>query len=204
MKLKLIFSFLLLISFAIISSISLNCYTTFQHPTVYIEEDDSTGFYHAEEVSLIDDCSACHEQKSPYVESYSETYNDEIYEENYNWNYYFVTPWWFDESYYYDEPRLQVEKNRLEPTQRRDFDRRGSAPMPRNTMPRTDRPSLAKPSSNNSSSSSTTASQPKQRNERRQTIAPGNSKPNRSLAPPAKRESRESSKKETVGKKEKK
>ena len=194
---------LFIVGIIVFFSMFLNCYTSFTHPTVYIETEDSTGYIQTEEVTLIEDCSACHEQESPYVESYSNTYNDPIYEDNYDWNYYFVTPWWFDESYYYDEPRLKTNQNRLEPTQRRGFDRRDTTPMPRNSAPRVDRPSLAKPGSDNNNISSP-APLPNKRHERRQTVTRDNVKPSEPSTPPPKRESRESSKKEVTIKKEKK
>ena len=203
MKNKMIYLALLFISLLIFFSLSLNCYTTFQHPKVYIETEDSTGVVETEEVTLMEDCSACHEQESPYVESYSNSYDDPVYEENYNWNYYFVTPWWFDDTYYYDEPRLKVEKDRLEPTQRRGMDRRGSAPMPRNTAPRTDRPSLAKPGSD-SNNSPAPAPQPHKRKERRQTVTRERVSPDKASTPPPKRVSKESVSEEAKSTKKKK
>ena len=183
---------------------SMSCYTTFTHPPVYTEMEDSTGYYHTEEeIALIDDCSSCHEQESPYVESYDDTYIDPVYEEDYNWNYYFVTPWWFDESYYYDEPRLKKAQNRIEPTQRRTTDRRDTAPMPRYGSSRADSPVLAKPSSG-SGNSSAPAPQPHKRNDRRQTVTRDNVKVNKPSTPPPKRTTRESSKEESKGKKGKK
>ncbi len=204
MKFKSILLPLFFLTTALFLMNSMSCYTTFKHPPVYTEMEDSTGYYHTEEeIALIDDCSSCHEQESPYVEYYDDNYNDPVYDDDYNWNYYFVTPWWFDEGYYYDEPRLKTTQSRIEPTQRRTTDRRDSAPMPRYTSPRTDRPALAKPSSD-SGRSSVPAPQPHKRNERRQTVTRDKVKTNKPATPPPKREKRESSEKKTTSKKEKK
>jgi len=194
---------LFLIIYGFISLFS-SCYTTFKHPAVYAEMEDSTGYFHNEkEIALIEDCSSCHEQESPYVQYDNDTYNDPVYEDNYNWNYYFVTPWWLDESYYYDEPRVKTNQNQLEPTRRRTTDRRDSAPMPRYGTPRTDRPALAKPGSK-SGTSSAPPQQPHKRNERRQTVTRDKVKTDKPSTSPPKRTSREDSKTETTSKKKKK
>jgi len=165
--------------------------------------EDSTGYYHTEEeIALIDDCSSCHEQESPYVEYYDDTYNDPVYEDDYSWNYYFVTPWWFNETYYYDEPRLKTAKDRIEPTRRRTTDRRGSAPMPRYTSPRSASPVLAKPSTDRGRSS-VPAPQPHKRNERRQTVTQDKVKTSKPTTPPPKRAKRDGSEKKPRSKKEK-
>ena len=183
MKHKTFYSpFFLLISI-LLFSFSISCYTSFNHPVVYLEAD-STGFCQPVEVTLIDDCSGCHNQEDIYAESYSNLYNDPVYDESYDWNYYFVTPWWVEESYYYEE-QAPENNEELRP-QRRGFDRGGADQAPRYGTPSPSRPTLAKPASD-----TPTYSKPKppKRNQRRQSVVRDNNKSDK-RTPPPKRESK--------------
>ena len=178
----------------ILFSLSIQCYTSFQHPKVLVEAD-SAGYYYEEEITFADDCSSCHEQNTQYSENYSDIYDDPIYDESYNWNYYFVTPWWYDAYYYEAQPVPSADD--LAPTQRRDFDRRESSDGTRYAAPSPSRPSLAKPKSESSSSSNST---PPRRHERRNKITNTPNKSKQSATPAPNRVS----KKESKSKKKKK
>lgn len=147
----------------------LGCYTTFKHPKLAkMAEPDSTGFYHNGDVTFNDDCSSCHAQVTPYAEHSTDMYNDPLYNENYEWNYYFVTPWWYDEYYYYETQPVRNNDN-LDPTQRRDFDRRETTEAPRAGagIPDPSRPSLSKTRNDNPPTNSTN----QQRHERRESVS---------------------------------
>ncbi len=173
------------------------CYTTFQHPVVYVPVDSTT--YYEQEVTFADDCSQCHEEKQEYVENTTDIYADPVYQQNYNWNYYFVTPWWYDPYYYSGNNQAVGGDEQLAPTQRRDFDRRETPPGPNYAAPAASSPSLAKPRSSNSSNRSTNASPPK-RTPRRSTIS-SPTKKSQPAAPGPKRVSRTESKQKSKKKK---
>ncbi len=184
MKRKFIYTPIFLGLFIISLSVSMQCYTSFNHPTVYVEAD-SAGYYYEQEVTFYDDCSSCHEQETPYVESSSDIYNDPVYNESYNWNYFFMTPWWFDEYYYYNEMPNQND-NYLEPPRKRDFGRRSdSADSPRYGTPSPSSPVMAKPKSDDANRSS---SPPRKRPSRRQDISREDLKPKTNPAPAPKNE----------------
>jgi len=171
------------------------CYTTFQHPIVYVPVDSTT--YYEQEVTFADDCSQCHEDQKKYVENETDIYADPVYEQNYNWNYYYITPWWYDPYYYYGDNRPMAGEDQLEPTQRRDFGRRDTGPGPTYAAPAPSSSSLSKSRTNNSSNNSSNYSPPK-RSERRQSV----STPAKKSQPPASAPKRVSRTKEK--KKEKK
>ncbi|HDP97812.1 MAG TPA: hypothetical protein ENN22_01345 [bacterium] len=178
-------------------SLSFQCHTTFKHPQVFFEAD-STGYYHVEEVTYISDCSRCHEQQVSYAEHQNDIYQSTVYQDKYNWNYFFMTPWWFDDYYYY-ESRAMTDNNSLEPTQRREFDRRSSSDSarPGQGTPDPSRPSLSKQRSDNPASTSTP-----QRQDRRGAVSNPSSGQKESTTPEPSRVSRESKPKTSEEKKQ--
>ena len=102
------------------------CYTTFQHPIVYVPVDSTS--YYEQEVTFADDCSQCHEDQKKYIEHETDIYADPVYQQNYSWNYYYMTPWWYDPYYYYGDNNAMADDDQLAPTQRRDFGRRDTGP----------------------------------------------------------------------------
>lgn len=150
------------------------CYTTFKHPEIY-SASDSTGVYHSQEISFIEDCSSCHEQSNPLKDAHLQVYNYPQYEENYNWQYYYVMPWWVDEYYYGSQPA--ESKELLQPTQRRDFDRRGLPATSATASPGVSGATLSKPTSTSESSpAATTQPEEKKRQERREVVNKDGSK----------------------------
>lgn len=146
--------------------VTMQCYTTFKHPKIY-SDSDSTGVYLSDEVTFIDDCSACHEQNNFLIDSHLQVYDYPIYEENYSWQYYYAIPWWVDEYYY--EARTQNEQNASLPAPpRRDFDRRKIPPSPATSLSGVSGGSLSKPSSEKSTAPTSSQPTPTKRNERRQ------------------------------------
>jgi len=186
MKKKIVYTPVFILAVVILYSLSLQCYTTFNHPKVFVDAD-STGYFHGEDVSLIDDCSSCHQQEEPYAMRESDIYDDQIYQDHYNWNYYYVTPWWFDEDYYYNSQPIR-NTDSLEPTRRRDFGRRDPLNdiRPGTGSPNSSRPSLSKPQTDDTSPSTN----PTARSERRSSVSDKN-KTKKSSAPKPKRVSRE-------------
>ncbi|NOZ60059.1 MAG: hypothetical protein GXO74_00105 [Calditrichaeota bacterium] len=164
------------------------CYTTFQHPTVYVPVDSTS--YYAQEVTFADDCSQCHEDQKKYVENETDIYADPIYEQNSDWNYYYMTPWWYDPYYYSGDSRTAVGDDQLAPTQRRDFDRRQKAPGPNYATPASSSPALSKSRSSGSSNNSS----PSKRRERRHSVSTP-AKKSQPAAPAPKRVSRTKEKK---------
>jgi len=186
----------MLISLALAFNFFTGCYTTFRHPAVYAEIEDSSGYYHSqEEIAQLDDCSSCHQEQSPFFETNANIYDEPLYNNNDDWNYYFITPWWFDESYYYEE-RIKTSAEPLQPPPRRTSDRRETDPLPHIGVQRDDRPALTKPNTDNDSTA-LPAPQPHQRNERRQTVTQDNVKSTTPATPSPQREKREEAKKET-------
>lgn len=167
------------------------CYTTFQHPTVYVPVDSTT--YYEQEVTFADDCSQCHSDEKSKIENQNDIYAEPLYQQNYMWNYYFVTPWWYDPYYYSGTTPATAEDDNLPPTQRRDFDRRNTSPMPSYGAPAPSSPTLSKP---RSGSSRRSASAPQQkRNERRQSVSPPTKKSHPSTPAPQRVPRKETKKK---------
>lgn len=157
---------ILLIIFFLIFSVS--CYTTFKHPQVYTYSD-STNVYNFQQISFIEDCSSCHEQNNPINDAHLQVYDYPSYEENYNWQYYYVIPWWVEESYY--EGQRAESKESLPATQRRDFDRREQSPSSATASPGVSGATLSKPTTTGESTPPASP-QPdeKKRHERRDAI----------------------------------
>jgi len=178
------------------------CYTTFKHPEIY-SASDSTGVYHSQEISFIEDCSSCHEQNNPINDAHLQVYDYPLYEDNYNWQYYYVMPWWVDEYYYGDQ---QTEsKDILQPTQRRDFDRRDLPATSATSSPGVSGATLSKPSAT-SDSSTPASSEPKdkKRQERREVVNSDGSKSQESTTTTPARTKKEEQETKQVSKKEKK
>lgn len=182
----------------LILSLSMGCYTTFNHPKLD-SYADSTGTYHYEGITFLDDCSSCHEQNTQINDAHLQVYDYPVYEENYNWQYYFVIPWWYDQ-YYYEDERQADANDRLPAPQRRDFDRREIPPSPATALPGASGSSLAKPSTSESTPAESPQPEPKKRHERRQVTTGESSKSEKATTASPTRKERE--KKET--KKEKK
>lgn len=161
---------------------TMQCYTTFKHPKIY-SDTDSTGVYHSEEVSFMDDCSACHEQNDPLIDPHLQIYDYPVYEQNYSWQYYYAIPWWVDE-YYYEE-RDQSETNASLPAPaRRGFDRRKIPPSSASPTSGVSGGSLSKPSSENSKASESAQPKPNKRSERRQVKSKDSNSKNSTQAGP--------------------
>jgi hypothetical protein len=178
------------------------CYTTFKHPEIY-SASDSTGVYHSQDISFIEDCSSCHEQSNPLNDAHLQVYDYPLYEENYNWQYYYVMPWWVDE-YYYGSQRAE-SKDILQPTQRRDFDRRGMPATSATSSPGVSGATLSKPTAT-SDSSTQVSPQPKEqkRQERREVVNKDGSKSQESTPTTPTRTKKEKKETKKVNKKEKK
>ncbi len=179
-----------------------SCYTTFKHPEIY-SASDSTGVYHSQEISFIEDCSSCHEQNNPINDTHLQVYDYPLYEDNYNWQYYYVMPWWVDE-YYHGSQRAE-SKDILQPTQRRDFDRRGMPATSATASPGVSGATLSKPTATGDSSPQASP-QPKQqkRQERRPVVNKDGSKSQESTTTTPTRTKREKKETKKVNKKEKK
>ena len=177
------------------------CYTTFKHPEIYSTSDD-TSVHHSQEISFIEDCSSCHEQDNPINDAHLQVYDYLQYEDNYNWQYYYVTPWWVDD-YYYGDERAE-SKNRLLPTQRRDFDRRGLPATSATTSPGASGATLSKPTAT-SDSSPPASSQPteKKRQARRTAVNKDGTKTQGSTTSTPTRTKKEEKETKKVNKKEK-
>ena len=192
--------FCFLLFLFIVVSFSFQCYKTINHPIVNYPAD-STGYYYSKEITPIDDCSSCHKEELNNIESNFDIYNEPIYYQNYNWNYFFVTPWWYDQSYYEQEEIAQEQENLRPPD--RNFGRGAAKQSPLIATPNQSRPALAKPTSESTSPKSD--AKPPTRNVKRQTETNVNNKSKQnSIKPPPKSEVKKKQSKKSRVKKTKK
>jgi len=164
---------LILVSGIVFMFLTIQCYTTFQHPPVETASADSTDGYRSETISFVDNCSSCHVQNDPLTDSHLQLYDAPQYDDNYSWQYYYVLPWWMDDDYYYQDQLTNTNQdNHLPAPLPRSFERRSIPASPATASPGISGGALAKPSSNNSSSSGseTTQAKPTKRHARRQAI----------------------------------
>ena len=178
----------------------LQCYTTFKHPEIY-STSDSTGVYHSQQISFIEDCSSCHEQNNPVNDAHLQVYDYPLYQENYNWQYYYVMPWWVDE-YYYEDQRVESGAT-LPSTQRRDFDRRGMPATSATPSPSGSGATLSKPAATGESSTTAPSLQSKEqkRNKRREVVRRDGSKSKESTTKAPTRNKKETKKEKSKKKK---